>query len=616
MSGNRQNFIGFHSSLCDLVALVHPVALGHPQRGAVDHLALKPLSIVRSDHHKVPAFGVLFKGDHAVQMGDDGAVLGFAGLEQLFHAGKALGDIRRRGDAAGVEGSHRQLGARLTDRLGGDDPHRLAHAHRLAVGQVGAIAFGADADLALTVEGGADLHLGDSSVLDPLGVRLGHHLVAVHQHLAGSGVQHIVGYIAAQQALGKILDDTAAVHDVTDHNTLMGAAVVLPNDDILGDVHQTAGQVPRVGGPQGGIRQALPGASRGVEVFQNVQALTVVGLDGDFDGAAGGVGDDATHTSQLTDLIHGATGARVGHHIDGVVDVQRLLQSVLYLGGAVVPGGNHPLVPHIVRNEAAVVLAFDLVHLLLGLGQQLGLLRRDHRVVNRHGEGALGGVFITLGLDPVQHFSSLRGAILVDRPVDDLPQLLFAHQKADLQVKHVVGVAPVHIAQILRDRIVEDDPAHSGLHNLGDPFIPHLFGDPHLDGGMQAHAARLIGHGGLVEISEHLACADLLLPNHCQVVGAQHHILGGHGNRLAVRRFEQVVGCQHQEPGLRLGLRGQGHMHRHLVAVKVGVVSGTDQRVQLQGAAFHQHRLKGLDTQAVQSRGAVEQDRVVLDDHF
>jgi hypothetical protein len=33
----------------------------------------------------------------------------------------------------GVEGTHRQLGAGLTDRLGGDDADRLADVHRLPV---------------------------------------------------------------------------------------------------------------------------------------------------------------------------------------------------------------------------------------------------------------------------------------------------------------------------------------------------------------------------------------------------------------------------------------------------------------------------------------------------
>ena len=63
-----------------------------------------------------------------------------------------------------------------------------------------------------------------------------------------------------------------------------------------------------------------------------------------------------------------------------------------------------------------------------------------------------------------------------------------------------------------------------------------------------------------------------------QVIGTQNHILRGHGYRTSVGGLEQVAGRQHQEPGLGLGLSGQRHVNSHLVAVKVGVVSGTDQR--------------------------------------
>ena len=49
------------------------------------------------------------------------------------------------GDAADVEGAHRELGARLADRLRGDDPDRHARLDELAGGQVHAVAAPADA---------------------------------------------------------------------------------------------------------------------------------------------------------------------------------------------------------------------------------------------------------------------------------------------------------------------------------------------------------------------------------------------------------------------------------------------------------------------------------------
>ena len=57
-------------------------------------------------------------------MTDLGLALGDPGLEQLLDARQARGDVES-GDAAGVERPHRELGARLADRLGRDDADRL-----------------------------------------------------------------------------------------------------------------------------------------------------------------------------------------------------------------------------------------------------------------------------------------------------------------------------------------------------------------------------------------------------------------------------------------------------------------------------------------------------------
>ena len=49
-------------------------------------------------------------------------------------------------------------------------------------------------------------------------------------------------------------------------------------------------------------------------------------------------------------------------------------------------------------------------------------------------------------------------------------------------------------------------------------------------------------------------------------------------------------------------------MHRHLVAVKVGIVGRADQRVDADGFAFDQLRLESLDGKTVEGRRTVEQN--------
>ena len=54
-------------------------------------------------------------------------------------------------------------------------------------------------------------------------------------------------------------------------------------------------------------------------------------------------------------------------------------------------------------------------------------------------------------------------------------------------------------------------------------------------------------------------------------------------------------------------------MHSHLVSVEVRVERGTYQRMQLDGLALYQDRLKCLDTQTVQGRRAVQHNRMLFD---
>ena len=92
---------------------------------------------------------LLVDADDARRAGQDGLVLGRAGLEELDDPRQTAGDVAARaGHTTGVEGPHGQLGAGLADRLGGDDADRLAGLDGLAGGERGAVAGGGDAALA------------------------------------------------------------------------------------------------------------------------------------------------------------------------------------------------------------------------------------------------------------------------------------------------------------------------------------------------------------------------------------------------------------------------------------------------------------------------------------
>jgi len=115
------------------------------------------------------------------------------------------------------------------------------------------------------------------------------------------------------------------------------------------------------------------------------------------------------------------------------------------------------------------------------------------------------------------------------------------------------------------------------------------------------------------EVTEDHAVADFFSPIKRQVVEAQDDILRRHDDWLAVGRRQDVVGRHHQYAAFQLGLKAQRHVDSHLVAIEVSVERGANQRVKLDRLAFNQFWFEGLDTEAVQRRRAVEQDRVLAD---
>ena len=146
--------------------------------------------------------------------------------------------------------------------------------------------------------------------------------------------------------------------------------------------------------------------------------------------------------------------------------------------------------------------------------------------------------------------------------------------------------------------------------------VDHLAGVAQLDGRERFHFAHFERDQHVVGGSESAAFALGAGARFGQVVAAEHHVLGGDGDGSAVRRRKNVVGRQHQRGSFDLRFGRERNVHGHLVAVEIGVERGADQRVNLDGLAFHQHRLESLDAEAVQRGSAVEQNGMVLDDLF
>jgi hypothetical protein len=157
----RSTCLGRCCTLDELLADLDVLAVGDEQARTLAHRVGVLLATVVRDEHDLAALSVSSMRDPAGRLGDRRDTLGGAGLEQLDDTRQTLRDVVT-GHTTGVEGTHRQLGAGLTDRLGRDDADGLADVDQLAGRQGAAVAHGAGADLAVAGEDRADLDLVDA----------------------------------------------------------------------------------------------------------------------------------------------------------------------------------------------------------------------------------------------------------------------------------------------------------------------------------------------------------------------------------------------------------------------------------------------------------------------
>ena len=375
-----------------------------------------------------------------------------------------------------------------------------------------------------------------------------------------------------------------------------------------------------------GIHEALTGAVGGDEVLEREQALAEVCLNGQVDGVTGHIGHEAAHAGELTKLRLGATGAGVGHHVDGVVLSEALKHLGAELVGALGPSVNDLDVTLPLGEEAVLVVLVDLVDLVLRLVEHLLLLGRDDGIPDRNRKARDGGVVEARLLDGVENGLDIGGAVAVTRVVDEVLDVALVHLVVDegvvrrqaarvedhaadggLDAHRVIGDVVVHGAVPLVEGA--ENPA-TVLDHIG-VLRPHANLDVCLD--VQV-VAVVEGENCVVEVGKDAALALGAVLGRGEEVRTEDHVLRRHGDNLAGGGLAQVVGREHEDARLGLRLRGERHVNRHLVAIEVGVEGGAHQRVQVDGLALNEDRLEGLDGEAVQRRSAVEEHQAILDD--
>src|ERR1700733_10671062 len=269
-------------------------------------------------------------------------------------------------------------------------------------------------------------------------------------------------------------------------------------------------------------------------------------------------------------------------------DLDHLLGDLLRAAG---PGVDFLVVLLTLGDEPVLVLLFVLLDLLLHLGDE-GVLRfRDDQIVLAERDAGLARLGEAERHQPVAEDDRLFLAAEAVDMVDQLADLLFGQQPIDqLEANQRAARQDLRQQHAARRRF---DPSGDRLALTVDRLVARL------DARVQRHRLRGERLLDLSDIGEHHALARLTGAFGGDVVETKHDVLRRHDDRLAVGRAEDVVGRHHQDAGFELRLQRQRHVHRHLVAVEIGVEGGADERMQLDRLALDQHRLKRLDAEAV-----------------
>ena len=525
-----------------------------------------------------------------------------------------------RGGATDVEGPHRQLRSRFADRLRGNDAHGESLFNDVAVGEIHAVAELAHAKFRSARQRTADLDLLDTHLLDLASLGLVDQVILADDHIVGDRVDDVgPADTSTDRVCQAHLDFFSSVnHPLGD--SLGRPAIRLGDHHVLADVGQLAGQVATVGSLQRRVGQSLAGPVRGTEILQDRESLAEVRLDRRLDDLTRRLGHQATHASQLPDLLDTTTGTRVGHQEDRV-DVAFFLGTVIVLElthhllgdplASMGPLVKHRVVAFLVGDDPATVELLLFFNLFLGQRDHVILVVGCSQVGGGKREPAVGRLLEPQGLHPVQQADRIAPAevVMVVTVGDDIGQVLALHRQVvvgHLRIEDVVEEHPT-------DGRVQESTGTVVLWRLRPNFL--LGREAKLDPGVSGDAAKFQRHENFCRRGELHVLAGTIVLGQGQVVAAHHNVLAGTDDRGAVGRGENVVGREHQRGGFDLSLDRQWQVHRHLIAVEVRVEPLADQRVNPNRIPFDQRRFESLDPHSVQGRCPVEQHRVV-GDHF
>ena len=593
------------------------------QRGAVGNLMAftftARLSVVDNDftgtrnHDKFAvAVGHI---THGIREGHQTGVLGF---HAACHGGTRSG-------TTDVERTHGELSTRFTDGLSGDHTDSFAGVDQRPAAEIAAVALGAQAVAGFASQRRTHLDHINAFGIDLVADLFVDERTASHNHVV-LHVEDVFSGHAAKDTVTQGLNDFTAFHESAHFNAVGRAAIIFEHHQILRHVNETTCQITGVSGLQSRIGQTLTSTVSRHEVLQNVQTFAEVRGNRRFNNRAVGLGHQTTHTGNLTNLSCRTASTGVSHHVDGIerflahlftmaVD-DRFARELLHhhladFVSRTAPDVDHLVVAFALGHKTGGVLLFDRLDFVFSRAHQLELLLRHGHVADANRDAGACSQTIAVVLELVGEDHRRAQTATAVAHVDQTSDFLLLERAVEFGKTHT-----------LRQNFREKRTTDSRFITLDDrselvaAFNLLKFADAN-------RATRLQGNLACVQSTLHFSrigkedaftrCIDAFAGG---IVQTEHHVLRRHDGRVAVRREEHVVRRKHQATGFELSFKRQRHVHSHLVTVEVGVEGRANKRMQLDGLAFNELRLKSLNAEAVQGRRTVEHHGMLVNHFF
>ncbi len=164
---------------------------------------------------------------------------------------------RPRSSATDVEGTHGQLGAGLTDGLGRNHAHRLTDIDTVTATEITTIAGTTDTVFGFTTDCGANIDLVHTVFFEHVHHGFVQQDACLDQHIVAARLVHFLGSNPPQNALAQCFHHIAAFDDGLHEQAVFRTTIFRSDNQILGHIHQSAGEVSGVGCFQRRICQTL-----------------------------------------------------------------------------------------------------------------------------------------------------------------------------------------------------------------------------------------------------------------------------------------------------------------------------------------------------------------------